>query len=114
MERVARRVNAHESQAFVDGVQQLLLALGGHRWFTVGTESREVSRGEKNDGGIFMELCVVENAGVFRHAYVESVLVAEGGHGIVDDAGLAVDALYNVVLEARGLCEDQHGFLCRG
>src|SRR5437016_7236527 len=61
-----------------------------------------------------MELRVVENPSVFRHANVESVLVSESCHCVIHDAGFAVDALHDVVLEARRFRENQHGFVRRG
>src|SRR5690349_18224502 len=114
MERIARGVNANKSHAFVDGVEKFLLALLGHGWLAVRSHGGEVAGGEKNDSGIFMELRVVENPSVLGDANVESVLVAESGHRVVHDAGLAVNALDDVVLEAGGFGKYEHGFLRRG
>ena len=114
MKRVSRCMYAHEPHPLVDRFQEIFLSVGRHRRLSVRAQSREIASGEKNYRGVRVKLVAVKNSTIFRHSHPEPVFIAEIRHGVVDNAGLAVDALHHLVFKARGFREHQHGFLWCG
>src|ERR1700682_6000472 len=101
-------MRSHEAHSAMYGVQNILLALGGHRRLAVRAQRRKIAGGKKDDPGASVTLFRIENASVLSYAHLEAVLVSQVRHRVVHDARLSVDSFYNVVFPSRRLRENKH------
>src|SRR5207248_1288403 len=93
-------VDADETHAAVNGVEEGLLALRRHGRILVRAGLGEVTGGEEDEGVVFANVVGVEDAAVFGGGEVEAIVGGDFAKGGFGDAGLVIGNFDDLVLEA--------------
>src|SRR5262249_14084836 len=92
-------------------VEKFLLACHGHGWVLVRAFLGKVAGRKKKQARKLVEVCGVKNSSVLGTLHLEAVLLAQVRDGVFQNAWLAVDPFYNLMLEAGRLGEHEQRFL---